>query len=371
MVTRRYFLGLTAAAGLCLSSPVRAAAGGIIITDAIGRQVTVPQPIQRVALNFNFEEFTAIAGKEGWQKIVGISRAPWEGWRPVIFQRYSAVIPNLAAMPDIGHSDDGTFSAEKVISLKPDVLIMAEWAFKTQTTACDQIQAAGIPIIVIDYNAQLLERHIASTLAIGAVMGTGERAQILAKLYETHYNDILARISRVPGVKPKVYVELGQAGAETVGNTYNGTMWGKILTLLGADNIASGKIAGPWAPLPPETVLATDPDFIFMAGSSWVNRPKAVRTGYDTSAETTRNSLKQYLTRPGWSDLRAVRTGQLHAIEHGLCRTLFDYVAMQYIAKQLYPQAFADVDPVASFREYHARFLPVPFSGTWMISATA
>jgi len=370
MMKRRHFLGLTAAAGLCLSAPVRAAGGGITITDAIGRQVTVPRPVQRVALNFNYEEFTAIAGTEGWQKIVGISRAPWEGWRPVIFKRYGAVIPNLAAMPDIGHSDDGTFSAEKVISLKPDVLIMAEWAFKAQTTACDQIQAAGIPILVIDYNAQLLERHIASTLAIGAVMGTEDRAQDLVKLYEAQYNDILARVARTQGPKPKVYIELGY-GADIIGNTYSGTMWGKILALLGAENIAVGKISGSWAPLSAEAVLASDPDHIFLAGSSWTNRPKSVRTGYDISAETTRDSLKQYLVRPGWSDLKAIRSGHLHAIEHGLCRTLFDYVAMQYIAKQLYPQAFTDVDPVASFRDYHARFLPVSFSGTWMMAANA
>ena len=33
-------------------------------------------PVKRVVVNFNFEEFTAVAGKEGWAKVVGISRAP-------------------------------------------------------------------------------------------------------------------------------------------------------------------------------------------------------------------------------------------------------------------------------------------------------
>jgi hypothetical protein len=58
---------------------------------------------------------------------------------------------------------------------------------------------------------------------------------------------------------------------------------------------------------------------------------------------------------------------ELHAIEHGLCRTLFDFVAMQYIAKRLYPEAFRDVDPDASFRAYHEKYLPVAYSGTWML----
>lgn len=337
------------------------------ITDALGRTVSVELPVQRVALNFNFEEFTAVAGKEGWAKVVGISRAPFEGWRPAIFNRYKALIPNLAAMPDLGHTEDNTFSAEKVIALKPDVLLMAEWSYNSAKTARGQIEAAGIPIVVIDYNAQVLDRHMASTRALGKVMGSSGRAEELARLYEQKFNDVLARVARASGPKPKVYVELGQAGADTIGNTYNNTMWGKIITTLGAENIATGKLPGPWGPLNAEAVIAANPDLILIAGSSWVNKPQAVRTGYDTDEATTRASLEPYAQRPGWDGLAAVRTGNVNAIEHGLCRTLFDFVAMQYIAKRLYPEQFKDVDPVQSFRDYHARYLPVAYSGTWML----
>lgn len=40
---------------------------------------------------------------------------------------------------------------------------------------------------------------------------------------------------------------------------------------------------------------------------------------------------------------------------------------MLYIAKRLWPGTFEDADPVAALAEYHARFLPVAFSGTWML----
>ena len=343
-------------------------AATIEVTDALGRKVKVNTPVQRVIVNFNYEEFTAVAGKEAWAKVVGISRAPWEGWRPVIFKRYAAVIPNLQTMPDIGHSDDGTFSAEKVIALKPDVLFMAEWTYKSMQTARDQIEAAGIPIVVVDYNAQLLERHLASTRVMGKVMGTEARAEELAQLYERQYKDVMARVARASGGgKKKVYVELGQAGADTVGNSYSGTMWGKIVTLLGAENVADGKLPGPWGPVNAEAVIAANPDLVFIAGSSWVNKPKAVKTGYEATAEITRSTLAPYAQRPAWAGLKAVKNGQVHAIEHGLCRTLFDYVSMQYIAKQLYPEAFKDVDPVASFKAYHEKYLPVPYAGVWML----
>lgn len=340
------------------------------VADALGRKVVVELPVKRVAINFNFEEFTAVAGLEGWHKVVGISRAPWEGWRPLIFNRYKAVIPNLAGMPDIGHSDDGSFSAEKVIGLKPDVLLLSDWSYKALKAQIEQIEGAGIPIVVIDYNAQLLDRHLASTRALGKVMGREERAEELATLYEHNYRNVLARVERAKAAGAptrKVYVELGQAGADTIGNTYNNTMWGKIVTTLGATNIATGKIPGPWGPLNGEAVIAENPDVILMASSSWVGKTKAVRTGYDVAPEETRASLRPYSERAGWDGLRAIKAGEISAIEHGLCRTLYDFVAMQYIAKRLYPDAFADVDPVASLRAYHEKYLPIAFGGTWML----
>jgi len=41
---------------------------------------------------------------------------------------------------------------------------------------------------------------------------------------------------------------------------------------------------------------------------------------------------------------------------------------MEFIGKRLYPEAFRDVDPQASFRAYHEKYLPVAFGGNWMVS---
>lgn len=339
------------------------------VTDALGRTVDLPAKIDRVVVNFNFEEFTAVAGTQGWAKVVAMSRSLWQGWRPAIWAKYTPLIPNLADMPEIGNTDDNSFNVEAVIAARPDVVLLADWSWRVLETQRAQIEKAGIPIVVIDYNAQILERHLASTRAIGRVMGAEDRAEELARLYEARYAEIMARIaSAAAPTKPKVHFELGRDGADKIGNSYSGTMWGKIATLLGAENIADGKLAGPWGPLSAEAVLAADPDFVFIAGSSWVGKPNCVKTGYDTELAATRASLAPYAARPGWADLKAGRTGEIHAIEHGLCRTLFDYTAMQYIAKRLYPKAFVDVDPVKSFADYHAKYLPVAYSGTWMAS---
>jgi iron complex transport system substrate-binding protein len=358
--------------GLALpfATAARAQPAPIIITDALGRTITLKAPAERIVLGFNYEEFTAIAGPAGWGRVVGFGRALWADWRPSTFKRYSVPIPRLAMLPDVGNTDDNSFSLEKVIALRPDLVVLADWSFQSLGDQMRQLEMLGIPVLVIDYNAELPDRHIASTLALGLATGNAERARRLATTYTTKLADIQRRAQQA-GTKPKVYIELGQAGASAIGNTYWQGMWGRLLDLIGADNIAAGHIAKAWGPLSPEYVLAANPDAIFIAGSSWVNQPRAVLTGYDIAAETTRARLAPYAQRPGWSQLAAIRTGQLHAIEHGLCRALFDYTAMYYLAKQIYPVQFADIDPVDELRQYHQAFLPVAFEGTWMTRLAA
>lgn len=317
------------------------------ITDALGRVIPLKAPARRIVLGFNYEEFTAIAGPEGWSNVVGFSRTLWSDWRPSVFRRYLKPIPRLADLPDVGNTEDGNFSLERVLALRPDLVILAEWSFNALKDQVRQLEALGIPVMVIDYNAEIPERHTASTLAMGRATGNEERAQTLARLYTDKLADIRAR-AKAAGGSPKVYVELGQGGADVIGNTYWQSMWGRLLDYIGATNIAASRIAGGWGPLNPEYVLAADPDAIFIAGSSWVNKPAAVLTGFDADLATTRTRLAPYAKRKGWPELKAIRTNQLFAIEHGLSRALFDYTATYFIAKQLYPETFADIDPVES-----------------------
>ena len=286
--------------------------------------------------------------------MVGFSKTLWSDWRPSVFRRYLAPIPRLAALPDVGNTEDGTFSLERVLSLRPDLVILAEFSFNALAGPVRQLEALGIPVMVIDYNAEIPERHVASTIAMGIATGSEERARTLAALYVDKLADVRRRVVDAPG-RPKVYVE-----------------WGRLVEFAGAENIAAGRLAGAgaWGPLSPEYVLAANPDAVFIAGSSWVGRPSAVLTGFDTDAATTRARLLPYTRRQGWAALNAVRTGQVFAVEHGLSRALFDFTAAQFIGKSIFPDRFADIDPVDELRRYHKQFLPVAFEGTWMARLT-
>jgi len=363
---RRSFAVALAATTLALSSPVGAAP--IHLTDLLGRTVELAKPAERAVVGFYFEELTAAAGADVWDRVVGISRLHWEGWRNASWKRYTAAIPRLASLEDVGSTEANNFSVEKVLALRPDLLILPIWAFEPLGSALAPVEAAGVPILVVDYNAQKLENHLRSTVLLGTVFGRAERAEKLAAEYRAVYEDTIARARRQAGPPPKVYVELAQAGPGTIGNSYKGTMWGAILDQLGAENLANGRLASPWGPLNAEAVIAADPDVVFFAGSSWTNRPEAVRTGFDADPETTRASLRRYVEgRPAWQATKAFRQGRVHAIEHGLCRSLADMAAIQYIAKALWPEAFAEVDPRATLARYYETWLPVRFEGTWFL----
>lgn len=350
------------------AAPAGADAAAIRLTDLLGRTVELAKPAERAVVGFYFEELTAAAGAEAWDRVVGISRHYWEGWRGASWKRYTAAIPRIAGLADVGASETNSFSVEKVLALQPDLLILPIWAFEPLGSALAPLEAAGVPILVVDYNAQKLENHLRSTVLLGTVFGRKERGEALAAEYEAVWRDAVARAARHPGPRPKVYVELGQAGPGTIGNSYKGTMWGAILDQLGAENLANGRLASPWGPLHAEAVIAADPDVVIFAGSSWANRPEAVRTGFDADPATTRASLSRYVEgRPAWQGVKAFREGRVYAVEHGLCRALADMAAIQFLGKALYPEAFADVDPEATLRRYYERWLPVRFEGTWFL----
>ena len=123
-------LGRRSALALGLAAPFLARSAGaapLAIPDAIGRSVTLPAAAERIVLLFNYEEFTAIAGVAGWDRVVGYARTQWAVNRSAIFRRYAVPIPRLLGMPDVGNTEENTFSVERVMSLRPDVVIMPEW----------------------------------------------------------------------------------------------------------------------------------------------------------------------------------------------------------------------------------------------------
>lgn len=363
---RRYFAGL---AGLTIAFAANlslAKADMFTVTDTEGREVMIHTPVERVLLGFYFEDFYAIVGPRAFDRVVAISRPVWQGWRNLQWEAYVKYEPRIDTLIDVGDTEANTFNIEAAIASGPDVAIIAAWQYRSLGDTVGKLEAAGIPVVVADYNAQTVEKHVASTLLIGKIMGAEDRAQRLADEYQAAVANVQARVKQAGGTPKRVYVELGNKGPGEYGNSYGKGMWAGVIELAGGDNIAAGQVER-WGPLNPEYVLASNPEVIFLPGSDWTTKAKAVLMGFGVDPSRTRERMRPYLGRPGWGGLAAVKAGQVHAIYHGGARTLYDYAYLQYIAKILHPEAFADVDPAATLQNYYRTWLPIEADGSFMV----
>ncbi|MEN5017966.1 ABC transporter substrate-binding protein [Erwinia sp. Eh17-17] len=340
------------------------------LTDVIGREVKVDLPAKRVVLGFYFEDYMSVGGEKAYDSVVGISREAWEGWVPANWNMHVAHRPSLKNIPDVGEVEAQSFSVEKVLSLNPDLVILADWQFQALGQDVQRIEKQGIPIVVIDYNAQTVERHVASTRVLGTLTGQEARASEMAALYAGALKQVADRIAAAGKPQPKVYVEFGNKGPEEYSFTYGKNMWGSMATAAGGNNIATPFVEW-WGPLNPEQVLASKPDAIFISGRENNKNPDALPMGQGVNEAEARAKLKGFEQRAGWNQLPAVKNGKVFGVYQGASRTLSDFAMVQYMAKQLYPELFKDIDPLANYLNFYKKYLPVTPKGTFVVSVKA
>ena len=149
------------------------------------------------------------------------------GWfmksRPAIWSLYVASQPQLAKVPDLGNVQDQSFSIEKTLAVKPDLVILAKWQYEALAADLPRLEQAGIPVVVIDYNAQTLTQHMASTLLLGKLTGQEARARKMADEYKAKIDTITSRIAAAKRTPPRVYIELGDKGPAEYSYTYGRT----------------------------------------------------------------------------------------------------------------------------------------------------
>lgn len=162
----------------------------------------------------------AVGGEKAFDDVAGISREAWRGKIPAKWDIYVKHLPSQAQIPDIGEVDLHNISLEKLISFKPDVVILANWQYVALKPEVSDLEKLKIPAIVVDYNAQTVAQHMKSTRIFGQLTGNNERAEELAMFYQSNVENVLKRISDAHKIKPKVYFEFGNRGPEEYPFTY-------------------------------------------------------------------------------------------------------------------------------------------------------
>lgn len=110
----------------------------------------------------------------------------------------------------------------------------------------------------------------------------------------------------------------------------------------------------------PEYVISSNPDYIFIGGAIWSGDTGGdqMRMGFTIDEALAQERLRGFAGREEWKGLTAVQNGDVYGVDHGSLRNIADYVFTEYMAKCIYPDLFADLDPEAEMHDLYATYLP-------------
>lgn len=338
----------------------------ITLVDMLDRTVTLSVPVERIVLGSSrdIHEISALEGDQFLKRIVG--------WGPDIkdtdkdtYMKILELYPEAESIPDVGSWNKGTFSAENVVSLNPDVVIIPYWEKDKCMDDVQKLEAAGIPVVFTDFWKEPLQNPPKSMRILGQLLGKEDRAEEIAGYFEDKVAYIKDTIQKESLSKPRVYVECGWKGPSEYGNTYGKAGWGILVDAAGGDNI--GEITD-MSTVTPEYLLSQNPEKIVISGANWPDAVNSLRLGYYATPEQAKSLLSGYTTREGWNNIDAVKNNEVYGPFHGFCFRIYNFIALEALAKWFHPEIFSEFDPEGELMQFHEKFMPFEYSGTWFTS---
>ena len=374
MLTKRAFLRAFAAAGVLAAAILPAAAEKITVTDIIGRKVEVEAPVRKIILGEGRQMYfvAALDKDDPFKRVVG--------WRddlgkadPENYKAYLARYPQIAKLPTFGGMKEGAFDVEQAIALKPDVLFMNIEAKVASDEAklVEKLASVGIPVVYVDFREKPFEHTEPSMRLIGKLFGKEQVAEDFIKYRAEQIALVTDRLAKVGDLKrPLVMVERAGGYSDDCCMSFGNENFGKMVEFAGGRNLATPLIPGTFGTINPERIVADNPDIVIVTGSSWDGYvPGGNWVGLGAGADMTeaRRKLANLMKRPAFAQTAAVKNGRVHGIWHQFYNSPYQFVAIQQIAKWQHPELFKDVDPDATMKVLHERFLPLPYEpGLWV-----
>ena len=366
---------LLAALLLMLSALFAApSAASITVTDVLGRTVTLPGPAQRVVLAQarHFQVLSLLtpdpaAILAGWSDEFRTSFAP--DYRAAL-KRF----PSLANVPIVGRHTAESFSVERTLGLRPDLVVMtASFAGLMQGQAAGEspiisrLEAAGVPVVVVDFFMRPMENTVPSLRALGAAIGHDAQAEAFIRFYEQHMRTVAQRLADLPDDRrPAVFVH-AHAGVTDCCNSPGTGTFNEMIRYAGGHNIGADVLKTATGKLNFETINAKAPQ-VYVATGTGSNAGAGLAIGAGVSPADARASLERLIRANHLDALPAVRSGNSHGIWHAFNDSPLHVVFIEALARWIHPDRFADVDPAGTLREINRQFLAVPLEGTYLVN---
>ncbi|MBY4952369.1 ABC transporter substrate-binding protein [Pantoea sp. DY-17] len=356
----------------CFLLVLSSVASAKTITDIDGNRVEIPDRPQRIVLGESRMLYTLALLEPGdpFQHIVAwpqdLKKYDSQTWNS--FARH---FPKMLKIPSLGAGGPNAINPEQILALKPDVVILPSLARydDADLRLVTMLKAAHIPVVKIDLRVHLLKNTRRSVEIFGEVLNQQARAEAFNRFYQQHMQVIHDRLASYQGAKPSVLLQLhlGRRN-ECCVTAINGSL-GELLNAAGGDNIANKTQHGVFGRLSEESVIAAQPQYYFATGFGDNASQGLLKLGPDVAPETVLASFKQLTAQQnGLRELSALKNGHSAVIWMNFYLSPWHIAATEFMAKTLYPQLFADLEPEKTLQQIFRDFLPIPYSGTYFIN---
>jgi len=347
-------LGMVLSITACGLMEEETKAGGVTVTDMIGRQVTIhPGSYKRVVcigagalrMYSYVGDMSLLCGVED------IDNTALEN-RPAMFDSVARpyVMANealLQALPScgVGGPMAQAAEAEKILACDPDIVI-SEFEDVDKSNALQE--QLGVPVITLSTGSDGVfdQKFYGSMELLGKVFSLEEKAQALVQFVKDERSAIEARVASIPDAeKPSVYI----CG---LGN------WGTTNHLTTAEDFISLRVAG----------VKNAVRDLGIQGIGPIEEEKFVSLGEHMDimildAAAVKNIKPLYAEDPTLFDTcKAWQTGQVYLeMAYNAYYTNHEIALLNtwFIAKTVYPEQFADIDLTAKTNEVTQMFLGV------------
>jgi iron complex transport system substrate-binding protein len=279
---------------LALSVPAGAAAAfPLRVRDALGRDVAIARPPQRlISVAPSVTEILFALALD--DHIIGVSDA--DEYPP-------AGVRSKARVGGI------VLDAERILSLHPDLIVGVA---SLQRAQLERLIRLGLPVLAVD--AHSLEETFSQISLLGRATGRAERADRLVRALRRRAALVGQRVGG--RARPRVYVEIWGEPPMTAGS---GTFIHDLVKRAGGVNLFAD-LRG-WPQVSPEDILRRDPEVILLTYPGRQLLPR----------------------RPGWSRIAAVRRGRIYEVHADLVSRPGPRLVngLEQIARFLHPEVFS------------------------------
>jgi len=297
LTTTSHFIAEGVADVAAFLYPDRYPAYPLTVTDALGREVTLPaRPQAIVSLTLGTDELLVALLADEPERVAGLT-----------YLVDTAGVSNLAGTALLGSFTTTRVEAdpEQIIALQPDLVLAATF---TDTAVVEQLTAAGIPVVSAgDFTS--VPAMLDNITWLGQMLGVRAAAQRLIGDLTDRLEAVAGQVADLEQRASMVYLSTDNwiAGCQTTLDD--------MITRAGGVNAACAAGLDGWKQVDAETLLTIDPDVIVF--SSWVDIPAwqadpamqtlaAVRDGRAIAGNDAHLSAVSHYIVDGVEDLFAI-----------------------------------------------------------------